>query len=395
MSIPTIRDVDVAGKRVLVRVDFNVPISDGEIVDDTRIRASLPTLENALERGGALILVSHLGRPKGKIDPQFSLAPVAERLQALIGRDVVLASDVAGPHSASKAALLRAGQILMLENVRFDPEEESNGDGLGRRLTNLADVFVNDAFGAAHRAHASTVGVTRFLPACLGLLMEQEVRVLSLLLESPRRPFVAILGGAKVTDKVGVIESLLHKVDGLLLGGGIANSFLWAQGNEIGSSLADRDFADESRKILANATEAGIEIGLPTDVVVAHNLDQPATVKDTKDLTGEDRIFDIGPVTLSSYSTVIANAGTVFWNGPMGVFERKSFAGGTLGIAEAVASSSTFSVIGGGDSLAAIEQSGLAGQIDHLSTGGGASLEFLEGNSLPGIEAVRAGMGHP
>ncbi len=393
MSIPTIRDIDVAGKRILVRADFNVPISNGEIVDDTRIRATLPTLEYVLERGGALVIASHLGRPKGKVDPQFSLAPVAERLQVLIGRDVVLASDVAGLDADSRAAQLRAGQILMLENVRFDPEEESNGDGLGRRLAHLADVFVNDAFGAAHRAHASTVGVAKFIPSCLGLLMEQEVRVLSILLEKPQRPFVAILGGAKVTDKVGVINSLLGNVDGLLLGGGIANSFLFAQGNEIGLSLADRDFAGEARRILAKAAEARIAIGLPSDVVVALDLDQPETVKSTKDLTGEDRIFDIGPDSLSSYTTVIEQAGTVFWNGPMGVFERDAFARGTLGIAEAVASSSAFSVIGGGDSLAAIEQSGLASQIDHLSTGGGASLEFLEGNSLPGIEAVRAGMG--
>ncbi len=388
MAITSVLDADVTGKRVLVRVDFNVPIDAGVVGDDTRIRASLPTIESILERSGSVILVSHLGRPKGKVDDALRLTPVAARLAELLDRPVQAVDDVTGPNARAAAASLRPGGVLLLENVRFDPREEQNDPTLSEELADLAEIYVNDAFGAAHRAHASTTGVAAFLPSYIGLLMLEELKQLGALTANPDRPFVAVLGGAKVTDKVGVIQELLGRVDALLLGGGMANTFAMAQGQEIGDSLADRDFVDEARSILTNAEERGVKVQLPVDVVVAADLDADGTLKKAGDVGQGDRIFDIGPETVQEYATVINEAGTVFWNGPMGVFERPTFAEGTIGIARAIAASKAFSVVGGGDSLAAIDVAGVGDQIDHLSTGGGASLEFLEGKTLPGVAAL-------
>ncbi len=389
MSLSSIRDAEVSRKRVLVRVDFNVPLKDQDITDDTRIRASLPTIIDILDRGGAVILVSHLGRPKGKINEAMRLAPVAKRLGELLNRPVKTVRDTTGPEAQSASRALQPGEVLLLENVRFDPGEEQNDPELARNLAGLADIYVNDAFGAAHRSHASTTGVASHLPSSIGYLMEKELESLGALLEEPDRPFVAILGGAKVTGKAGIVRSLLDRVNVLLLGGGIANTFAMARGMEIGESLADRDFADEAREILGMAEQKQVEVMLPVDAVVAPDLEASGTEVAFGDVDASHSIFDIGPATVRAYAKVIENAGTVFWNGPMGVFESPAFANGTLGIAQAVAKSDAFTVIGGGDSLAAIEQSGLAGQIDHLSTGGGASLEFLEGQELPGVAAIR------
>ncbi|HET8521888.1 MAG TPA: phosphoglycerate kinase [Thermomicrobiales bacterium] len=389
MQKQTVRDAEVAGKRVLVRVDFNVPMQDGTITDDTRIRASLPTIRYLLDHDAAVILVSHLGRPKGKPNDAMRLAPVAERLSELLERPVETVSTVVGPDAKAAAQSLQPGQVLLLENVRFEPGEEKNDPALARELAALADVYVNDAFGAAHRAHASTVGVAADLPAYAGLLMETELNSLARLLDNPERPFVAILGGAKVSDKIGVIGNLLDRVNTIVVGGGMANTFLLAQGRPIGQSLAERDFADQARDLLDQAEEKGVTFLLPVDVVVAHSLDdQPQTV--SVDAVAPDvAIYDIGPVTTSEFGRAISFARTIFWNGPMGVFERPAFAEGTKAIAEAVATSGAFSVVGGGDSVAAIEQLGLAGEISHISTGGGASLEFVEGKELPGVAALR------
>jgi phosphoglycerate kinase len=393
MPLPTIRDADVAGKRVFVRADFNVPLKGQQITDDSRIRATLPTINDILDRGGSVILASHLGRPKGKVSEDLRLAPVAQRLEELLNRPVKAVQDISGPKAQAAAQQLQRGDILLLENLRFDPGEEHNEQDLARSLASLADVYVNDAFGAAHRAHASTAGVAAYLPSYIGFLMEKELSILCKLVEDPDRPFVAILGGAKVTDKAGIIRSLLDRVNVLLLGGGISNTFAFAQGQEIGKSLADREFAAEAREILAQADERGVRVMLPVDVVVSADVDSGGRTVSVSDIDADDSIFDIGPETVMAYAEVIEQAGTVFWNGPMGVFEEPEFAQGTLGIARAVAASNAFSVIGGGDSLAAIDQSGLADQIDHLSTGGGASLEFLEGPELPGVAAMRRSQG--
>jgi phosphoglycerate kinase len=389
MSLPIIRDADVAGKRVLVRVDFNVPLKDQQITDDSRIRASLPTINDILDRGGSVILASHLGRPKGKVAEELRLTPIAQRLGEQLDRPVKAVQDITGPEAQAAARELQPGQVLLLENLRFDPGEEKNDPEFARSLASLADIYVNDAFGAAHRAHASTTGVAAYLPSYIGSLMEKELNSLGKLLDHPERPFVALLGGAKVTDKAGIIRSLLDRVNTLLLGGGISNTFAFAQGTEIGKSLADREFAEEAREILALAGEHGVRVMLPVDVVVSADVESAGRTAPVSEIEADDSIFDIGPETVTVYAEVIEQAGTVFWNGPMGVFEEPEFAQGTLGVARAVAASAAFSVVGGGDSLAAIDQSGLADQIDHLSTGGGASLEFLEGQELPGVAAIR------
>jgi phosphoglycerate kinase len=385
----SISEADVHGKRALVRVDFNVPLRDGEVADDTRIRAALPTIQDLLDRGAAVVLATHLGRPKGKADPAYSVAPVARRLGELLGQRVATVSAVAGPEVERAAAALKPGDVLMIENLRFDPGEEANDADLAANLARLGDLFVNDAFGAAHRAHASTVGVAKLLPAYAGLLLQREETVLARLLNDPERPFIAVLGGAKVSDKFAVLEHLLDRVDALLLGGGMANTVLLAQGREIGSSLAEPDRVDDARRLIDSARERDVLLALPSDVVIARSLDSTETDVACADAIPADQaILDIGPETVARYCQQIAGARTVFWNGPMGVFERDPFAGGTLGIARCVANATAFTVVGGGDSLAAIDASGVGERIDHISTGGGASLEFLEGRALPGIAAL-------
>ncbi len=389
MTKRSVADAEVAGKRVLVRVDFNVPLDGGEVADDTRIRAALPTIRLLRDRGARIVLASHLGRPKGKRDDRYTLAPVAKRLEDLLGAPVAFIPETTGDEATAAVDALAPGGVLLLENLRFDPGEEANNDAYAADLASLADVFVNDAFGAAHRAHASVVGVAGRLPAYAGLLLLAEADTLSRLLREPERPFVAILGGAKVSDKIGVVEHLLDRVDALLIGGGMANTFLLAQGIEVGSSLAERGCLDDARRILDRARERGVNVALPTDAVVASAIDAAAgTVVPIDAIPADASIFDIGPDTVRAFAAIIATAGTVFWNGPMGVFERSPFAAGTHGVAEAVAASPGFTVVGGGDSVAAVEQAGLADRIGHISTGGGASLELLEGRTLPGLAAI-------
>ena len=388
MSKRSVRDADVAGKRVLVRVDFNVPIDRGVITDDTRIRAALPTIELLRSRDAKVILCSHLGRPKGKVDLAYSLEPVAERVSQLLHIPVVLVHAVSGPEAADAIAGMDNGDIVMLDNLRFDPGEEKNDPALAASLASLADIYVNDAFGAAHRAHASTAGVAAHLPAYAGLLMETEIDTLSKLLNDPEKPFVAILGGAKVSDKLAVILHLLDSIDALLIGGGMANTFLLAGGTAIGTSLAERDLMDKANEIAQTAKERGVKLVLPVDAVISNSIDGEGSIVAIDAVPNDQAIFDIGPATVKAFGDVIAGARTIFWNGPMGVFEKPAFNAGTKGVAEAVAASDGFSVVGGGDSVAAIEQLGLAEKIDHISTGGGASLEFVEGRELPGIAAI-------
>jgi phosphoglycerate kinase len=385
----SVTETEVRGKRALVRVDFNVPLRDGEVADDTRIRASLPTIRYLLDQGAAVVLATHLGRPNGTANPAFSVAPVAQRLSELLGQHVATVSVVAGPEAERAVTALSPGDVLLLENTRFEPGEEANDPELATGLARLCDLFVNDAFGAAHRAHASTVGVADVLPSCAGLLLQREEAVLSRLLNDPERPFIAVLGGAKVSDKFAVLEHLLGRVDALLLGGGMANTMLLAQGHQIGSSLAEPDRVDDARRLLETAEARGVLILVPTDVVTARSLDSTTpTVAATDAIPADEAIFDIGPATVARYCQQIAAARTVFWNGPMGVFERKPFENGTIGIARCVADASAYTVVGGGDSLAAIDAAGVGERIDHISTGGGASLEFLEGRELPGIAAL-------
>lgn len=385
----SVSEAEVRGKRVLVRVDFNVPLRDGEVADDSRIRAALPTIQYLRERGAAVVLATHLGRPKGKVDPAYSVAPVARRLSELLGLKVATVAVVAGPEAEHAAAALRPGDVLLLANTRFEPGEEANDPELAAGLARLGDLFVNDAFGAAHRAHASTVGVAKLLPSYAGFLLQREETALSRLLNDPERPFVAVLGGAKVSDKFGVLEHLLGRVDALLLGGGMANTVLLAQGHQIGTSLAETDLVDEARRLLDTAEARGVLILTPTDAITARSLDSTnGTVTVVDAIPADEAIFDIGPSTVAQYCERVAGARTVFWNGPMGVFERTPFESGTLGIARCVADARAFTVVGGGDSLAAIDASGVAERIDHVSTGGGASLEYLEGQVLPGIAAL-------
>jgi phosphoglycerate kinase len=385
----SVADADVRGKRVLVRVDFNVPLRDGHVGDDTRIRAALPTIRDLIDRGASIVLASHLGRPKGQRDPRYSVAPVAERLSDLLERPVATTDAVVGPQAERAADNLHPGDVLLLENTRFEPGEETNDPALSRHLAKLGDLFVNDAFGAAHRAHASTVGVAELLPAYAGFLLQREEAVLSRLLQEPERPFVAILGGAKVSDKLAVLDSLLERVDALLMGGGMANTLLLAQGHEIGLSLAEPDLMDEARRLIAAAEERRIPLRLPVDVVVSPSLESSdARTVSVDAIPADQAVFDIGPRTVDAYCSDISRVRTVFWNGPMGVFEQPQFAKGTLGIAGCVAAADAFTVVGGGDSLAALDDAGVSNEIDHISTGGGASLEFLEGRPLPGIAAI-------
>ncbi len=384
----TIEDIDVKGKKVLVRVDYNVPIKDGKVGDDTRIRAAQPTIDYLLQHGAAVILCSHLGRPKGGPDPKYSLKPVAEYLSKQMGKPVAFADDCVGPTAEAAAKALKPGDVLLLENTRFHPEEEKNDMELARKLASLADIYVNDAFGSAHRAHSSTEGVAHFLPAVAGFLMEKEIRYLGQAIADPKRPFVAILGGAKVSDKIGVIRNLLSKADTILIGGGMANTFFKAQGIPVGDSLAEDDALDTARELLKIG---GDKLRLPVDMVLGDKFDAEAQLRVMPVGPVPDgwRILDIGPETVAAYTKVIKAAGTVVWNGPMGVFEFPKFAKGTFDIAKAVADSSAVSIVGGGDSVAAIQESGLADKITHISTGGGASLEMLEGLVLPGLAALQ------
>lgn len=382
-----VTDIDVNHKRVLVRVDFNVPIKDGVVQDDTRIKAALPTIQYLLDHGAAVILFSHLGRPKDAPDPQYSLEPVAKYLGKLISAPVYFVDDCVGPKAESASAKLKMGEVLVLENTRFYKGEKKNDPELSKQFAALADIFVNDAFGSAHRAHASTEGVTHFLPAVAGFLMEKEIRYLGQAIADPKRPFVAIMGGAKISDKIGVIDNLLQKADFVLIGGGMANTFFKAQGYTVGDSLIEEDVLATAKELLE---KGGNKLRLPVDVVIANAFDNDADQKTMAVGPIPDgwRILDIGPETVSKYSKVIAGAGTIVWNGPMGVFEMSNFAKGTFGLARAIADSSAISIIGGGDSVAAINQSGLSDKVTHISTGGGASLEMLEGKELPGLAAL-------
>jgi phosphoglycerate kinase len=395
MSKLTIQDLDLRGKRVFIRVDFNVPLKDGVITDDTRIRETLPTLKLAIEKGGRLVLASHLGRPKGGPDPKYSLEPAAAKLQELIGKPVAFATDCVGPEAEAQSKALKDGDILVLENVRFHSEEEKNDEAFSKQLAALCDgVFVCDAFGSAHRAHASVVGITRFVKqSAAGLLMERELAYIGKAISNPSRPFVAIIGGAKVSDKIEVVENLMKIADAMLIGGGMAYTFLRAQGLTIGKSLVEDDKLDLAKKLLAGAKQKNFKLLLPVDNVIAPEFkaDAPAKVVDVSAIPADQMGLDIGPKTIAAYGAEIAKAKTIVWNGPMGVFEMPAFAKGTLGVAKAVAAATTAgatSIVGGGDSVAAVHQSGVTQQISHISTGGGASLEFLGGTKLPGVEAL-------
>jgi phosphoglycerate kinase len=392
MNKMNVNDVEVKGRRVFVRVDFNVPVDEnGQITDDTRIRAALPTIKNLSDRGAKVILASHFGRPKGQPNPKYKLDAMAKRLEELIGKPVVKVDDCIGDIPKKAIANLPEGGILVLENVRFYKEEEANDPEFARQLADLADLYVNDAFGAAHRAHASTAGVAQFLhPAVAGFLMEKELNFLGKAVSDPERPFVAILGGAKVADKLGVISNLLEKVDTLIIGGGMAYTFLKAQGYEIGRSLLDAERLEFAREMMAKAKAKGVKLLLPVDAMVADDFKNPSKnfVVKVDDIPADMEGVDIGPETMKLFGEAIKGAKTVVWNGPMGVFELPQFAVGTQAIARAMAESGATTIVGGGDSAAAVEQLGFADKMTHISTGGGASLEFLEGKDLPGVVAL-------
>lgn len=391
MDKKTVRDLDVAGKKVLVRVDFNVPLNDkGEITDDTRITASLPTIQYLLEQKAAVILMAHLGRPKGQVKPELSLAPVANHLGKLLGKKILFAPDCVGEAAQAAASKLKPGHILLLENLRFHKEEEKNDMEFAEKLASLADLYVNDGFGVSHRAHASVEGVTHFLPAAAGFLLEKEIQYVGQAVTNPLHPFVAIIGGAKVSDKIGVISNLLDKVDTLLIGGGMANTFLAAQGYKMGKSLVEEDKLDLAKELLAKAKKNKVNMLLPTDLVMAAAFapDVEHVTEKVKNLNQAYMALDIGAETSKAYAEALADAKMIVWNGPMGVFEMDAFCKGTEAVAKAVAKSRATSIVGGGDSVAAIEKLGLAKRITHISTGGGASLEYLEGKVLPGVAAL-------
>lgn len=387
MNKKTVKDINVTGKRVLVRVDFNVPLAEGKVADDTRLRAALPTIQYLLDQGAKVILMSHLGRPKGKVVEELRMDPVAERLSELLGRPVRKLDDCVGDAVKAAVAEMRPGDVILLENTRFHPEERKNDPDFAKKLAELADVFVNDAFGTAHRAHASTVGVAQYLPAVAGLLMEKELNFLGKALESPERPFVALLGGAKISDKIGVIENLLTRVDALLIGGGMANTFLKAQGYEVGQSLVEDESLGVAKELLERAGE---KLALPVDAVVADRFAADAASKavPVDEVPPDWRILDIGPRTVELFKEKLAEARTVVWNGPLGVFEFPKFAVGTEAIARFLADLEATTIIGGGDVVAAVRRAGVADRITHVSTGGGAALEFLEGKELPGVAAL-------
>ena len=388
----TVRDIDVAGKKVLLRCDFNVPMAkdgSGVITDDKRIRAALPTIQYLLEQNAAVVACSHMGKPKGEVKPELSLKPVAARLSELLGKPVIMAEDVVGPDAQAKAAALKPGEILLLENTRFEPGETKNDPALAKAMASLADVYVSDAFGAVHRAHASTAGVADYLPAVCGYLIQKEITIMGGALANPKRPFVAILGGAKVSDKIGVITNLIDKVDTLIIGGAMAYTFKAAMGVKIGDSKFEADKEELAREILKKAEAKGVRFLLPVDNVAADAFDVNANTKVFEgDIDDGWMGLDIGPKTQKLFADAVKDAGTVVWNGPMGVFEMAPFAGGTIAVAKAIAESDAISIIGGGDSAAAVEQLGFADKMTHISTGGGASLEFLEGLELPGIACL-------
>ena len=388
----TVRDIDVKGRKVIERCDFNVPMADGKITDDTRITSSLPTINYLLDQGAAVILMSHMGRPKGKADMNYTLKPVADRLSALLGRQVMFISspDVVDDRVKAAAAALKPGQVMLLENVRFRKEETDNDPEFAKELASMADIYVNDAFGTAHRAHASTAGIASYLPSVSGFLIEKEIRFLGDAVNDPARPFVAIMGGAKVSDKIPVIENLLTKVDTIMIGGGMAYTFFKALGLEIGTSILDEESIGLAGDLLEKAEKSGVKMLLPADVVCAGEFsnDAPARICSREDIPADMMGMDIGPETVRIYSAEIEKASTVVWNGPMGVFEMENFARGTRSIAEALSRCSGVTIIGGGDSAAAVEHFGLAGKMTHISTGGGASLEFLEGKELPGVAVL-------
>jgi phosphoglycerate kinase len=393
MPVKTVKDIDLKNKRVIARVDFNVPIKEGKITDDTRIQAALPTIRYVLDQKGAsLILMSHLGRPKGSPDPAFSLKPVAEHLGKLLNTRVVMAGDCVGPEVEKQAKNLEPGDVMLLENTRFHDEEKKNGPEFSKKLASLADVYVNDAFGSAHRAHASTEGITKHLPSVAGFLLEKEIKFFEPLLKRPKRPFVAIIGGAKVSTKIGVLENLIPKCDTLIIGGGMAYTFLKAEDHEIGNSLFEDEYLETAKKLLKSAKEKNVSVILPTDHLVADKFDENAEAEkvDTIDVPAGKVAMDIGEKTLKAIRTPIEHAQSLIWNGPMGVFEFDKFANGTLEVAKMVAACKGMTVIGGGDSVAAVNKFNLADKIDHVSTGGGASLELLEGKTLPGIAALES-----
>ncbi|MGB8213572.1 MAG: phosphoglycerate kinase [Anaerolineales bacterium] len=387
MDKKTVKDIDLKGKRVLMRVDFNVPMADGKVTDDKRIRAALPTIKYVLDQGASLLLMSHLGRPKGGFDPEFSLKAAADVLAGLLGIPVKMAPDCVGPEVEALAKALKPGEVIMLENTRFHPEEEKNDMGLAKQMAALGDVFVNDAFGSAHRAHSSTEGVAHFLPAVSGFLMEQELEYLGRAIANPEHPYIAILGGAKISDKILVVETLLSKCDKLIIGGGMANTFLAAQGKQMQDSLVEAGSIDTAKSILV---KAGKNIVLPVDAVIADKFDAEANSQtvDVDKIPAGWRMMDVGPKTLELYKETLKGAKLIVWNGPVGVFEMPKFAEGTFALAKMLASSGAVTVIGGGDSASAVKKAGVSKQMTHVSTGGGASLEFLEGKELPGVAAL-------
>jgi phosphoglycerate kinase len=387
MNKKTVKDIDLKGKRVLMRVDFNVPMADGKVTDDKRIKASLPTIQYILDQGASLILMSHLGRPKGGPDPEFSLKAASEVLASLLNKPVNMAPDCVGPEVEKMAKALKPGEVLMLENTRFHAGEEKNDLDLAKQMASLGEVYVNDAFGSAHRAHSSTEGVARFLPAVSGFLMEQELEYLGRAVSNPEHPYIAILGGAKISDKILVVETLLSKCDKLIIGGGMANTFLAAKGYAIQDSLVETGSIDTAKSIMSNA---GNKLLLPVDAVIADKFDAEANSKvvDVDKIPAGWRIMDIGPKSIEAFKTALSGAKLIVWNGPMGVFEMPKFAEGTFAIAKLLAASGATTVIGGGDSASAVKKAGVAKQMTHVSTGGGASLEFLEGKELPGVAAL-------